>query len=255
MKIKTVTVDGKQYAELNDAGLPLYIHDDGKEVGFDAGSALQKISSLNAEARTHREAKEKAESALKGFEGIEDPAAAIKAMQTVKNFSDKNMVEAGEVEKIRAEAIKAVEDKYAPVVQERDGLQSQLHGELIGGGFARSKYVSEKLNAPVDMVQAMFGGRFKVEGGKRIGHDASGQPIFSRSRPGELADFDEALECMVDSYQHKDQIIKGSQANGGGFNGNTAANNSGLKRSEMSADSKAEYLKAHGQDSYLKLPK
>ena len=61
MKLKTQTIDGKTYAEVDAQGLPVYVHDDGKETGFDAGSALQKISSLNAEAKTHREAKEKAE--------------------------------------------------------------------------------------------------------------------------------------------------------------------------------------------------
>ena len=220
MKLKTQTLDGKTYAEVDTQGLPVYVHDDGKEVGFDAGSAMQKISTLNAEAKTHREAKEKAESTLKAFEGIEDPAAAKKALETLKNFDDKKLVDAGEVEKIKLEAIKAVEEKYAPIVQERDAFQSQLHNELIGGGFARSKFIQDNIAVPVDMVQAQFGKSFKIEEGKVVAYGTDGQKIYSRSRPGEVADFDEALESLVGGYPHKDSILKGGQGSGGGFQGN-----------------------------------
>ena len=220
MKLKTQTIDGKTYAEVDTQGLPVYVHDDGKEVGFDAGSAMQKISTLNAEAKTHREAKEKAESTLKAFEGIEDPAAAKKALETLKNFDDKKLVDAGEVEKIKLEAIKAVEEKYAPIVQERDAFQSQLHNELIGGGFARSKYIQDNIAVPVDMVQAQFGKSFKIEEGKVVAYGTDGQKIYSRARPGEVADFDEALESLVGGYPHKDSILKGGQGSGGGFQGN-----------------------------------
>lgn len=220
MKLKTVTVDNKTYAEVNEQGLPIYVHDDGKEVAHDAAQTVATISRLNGEAKTNRERYEKAESTLKAYEGIEDPAAAKKALETLKNFDDKKLVDAGEVEKIKLEAIKAVEDKYAPIVQERDAFQTQLHNELIGGGFARSKYIQENIAVPVDMIQATFGKNFQIENGKVVAVGADGQKIYSRTRPGEIADFDEALETLVGGYQHKDSILKGGQGSGGGFQGN-----------------------------------
>ncbi len=219
MKLKTQTIDGKTYAEVNEHGLPIYVHDDGKEVAHDAAQTVATISRLNGEAKTNRERYEKAESALKAFEGIEDPAAAKKALETLKNFDDKKLVDAGEVEKVKAEAIKATEDKYAPIVQERDAFQTQLHNELIGGGFARSKYIQDNIAVPVDMIQATFGKNFQIEDGKVVAVGADGQKIYSRTRPGEVADFDEALESLVGGYQHKDSILKGSQAGGAGFQG------------------------------------
>lgn len=254
MKLKTVTIEGKTYAEVNEQGLPLYIHDDGKEVAHDAPQTVATISRLNGEAKTNRERYETAETSLKAFEGIEDPVAAKKALETLKNFDDKKLVDAGEIEKVKAEAIKAVEDKYAPIVQERDAFQSQLHNELIGGGFARSKFIQDNIAVPVDMIQATFGKNFQIEGGKVVAVGADGQKIYSRARPGEIADFDEALETLVGGYQHKDSILKGGQGSGGGFQGG-GGQNSGLKRGDMSAKDKADYLKTHGQESYLKLPK
>ena len=47
--------------EINGQKLPVFVHADGKEVPFDADSALGKISQLNGESKQHREAKEAAE--------------------------------------------------------------------------------------------------------------------------------------------------------------------------------------------------
>ncbi|MFC2997615.1 DUF6651 domain-containing protein [Acinetobacter sichuanensis] len=254
MKLKTTQIDGKTYAEVNEQGLPLYIHDDGKEVAHDAAQTVATITRLNGEAKSNRERYEKAESSLAAFAGIEDPIAAKKAVETLKNFDDKKLVDAGEVEKVKAEAIKAVEEKYAPIVQERDALQNQLHGELIGGGFARSQMIKDKISVPADMVQAQFGRNFKVENGKVVAYDNHGQQIYSRSRPGELADFDEALDQLIDGYQYKDHILKGGQGSGGNFQGNTNTN-TGLKRSQMDAKAKSDFIQTHGQAAYLKLEK
>lgn len=250
MKLK---LDENGHVVVQD-GKPVYVHDDGKEVTFDALQTVSTINRLTGELKTTREAKEKAETALTVFEGIDNPADAIKALQTVRNLDDKKLVDAGEVEKVKAEAIKAVEDKFAPVVQERDALQAQLNNELIGGGFARSKYIQDNIAVPVDMIQAQFGKNFKIEDGKVVAYGADGQKIFSRARPGEVADFDEALETLVGGYQHKDAILKGSQANGGNFQSG-GNQNMGLKRSQMDAKAKSDFIQTHGQAAYLKLEK
>lgn len=223
MKLKTIEVEGKTYAEIQD-GKPVFVHDDGKEIPFDAPGALSKISQLNGEAKGHRERAEAAEGKLKKFEGIEDPEAAIKALATIKNLDDKKLVDAGEVEKVKAEAIKAVRSEFEPVVAERDKLKSDLFNEKIGGSFARSKYIAEKLAIPADLVQARFGDRFKIEDGKTVAYDAQGNKLYSRAKPGELADFEEAIDMLVDAYPHKDTILKGSGASGGGAG---ASNNNG----------------------------
>ncbi|HEJ3129468.1 TPA: hypothetical protein SL290_006283, partial [Pseudomonas aeruginosa] len=47
-------------------------------------------------------------------------------------------------------------------------------------------------------------------------YDAHGNKLYSKARPGEAADFDEALEILVDQYPYRDQILKGSGHSGGG---------------------------------------
>ncbi len=255
MKIKTVVVDGKTYAEVNDSGLPIYIHDDGKEVAFDAAHAVQKISSLNAEAKTHREAKEAAEAGLKVFDGL-DAVKAREALTTMGNLDAKKLIDAGEAERVRTEAIESVKQTYetqlADITKDRDTYQQQLHGELIGGGFARSKFASEKLAVPVDMVQAMFGKNFKVENGKPVAYDNKGQKIYSRTNHGDDAGFDEALEILVGGYQHKDSILKGSQAGGGGFHGGNGGQGGAKSMTRQSFEQlgpseKASFMKDGGE--------
>ena len=250
MKLKTVTVEGKTYAEVNEQGLPLYIHDDGKEVAHDAPQTVAAISRLNGEAKTNRERYETAETSLKAFEGIEDPVAAKKALETLKNFDDKKLVDAGEVEKVKAEAIKAIEDKYAPIVQERDAFQSQLHNELIGGGFSRSKFIQDNIAVPVDMIQATFGKNFQIENGKVVAVGVDGQKIYSRTRPGEVADFDEALESLVGGYPHKDSILKGNQSGGGGFQAGGGGKTGPKSLAECKTkDEKIAYMKHVGEQA------
>ncbi|WP_447775252.1 DUF6651 domain-containing protein [Pseudomonas chlororaphis] len=227
MKLKIVEVDGKQYAEIQD-GKPVFIEDDGKEVAFDAPGTRATITRLNSEAKDNRLRAETAEKAVKAFEGIDDPAAAKKALGIVANLDAKTLVDAGEIEKVKTEISKAYQTQLDEANGKAQTFEQQLYAEKIGGSFARSKYIADKLAVPVDMVQATFGQNLKVEEGKVVAYDAQGQKIFSRSRPGELADFDEAIETLVSQYPHRDHILKSSNANGGGAQGGDGGN-SGAK--------------------------
>lgn len=215
MKLK---LDEQGHVVVQD-GKPVYVHDDGKEIPFDAAAAMSKIGDLNKEAKGHRERADTAETKLKAFEGIDDPVAAAKALATVKNLDDKKLVDAGEVEKVKTEAIKAIEEKYAPTVKRVEELEGQLYGEKIGGSFARSKFIADKLAIPSDIAQSFFGKHFSIDSGKVVATDLGGNKVFSRTRPGELADFDEALEFLVESYPGKDHIIRSSGASGSGAGG------------------------------------
>lgn len=247
MKLKTVDLDGKTYAEISD-GKPLFIDEDGKEIAIDVANTRATIGRLNAEAKSFREAKEAAEAKLKTFEGIEDGDAARKALETVKNLKDGDLVTAGKVEEIKAAARKAAEEQVAAaakasaeqiaaVTKERDALQSSLYDEKIGGAFSRSKFIAEKIAVPPDMVQATFGKAFKVEDGRTVAYDHTGNKIYSRAKPGEIADFDEALETLVENYTYRDSILKGS-GTGSGAKPNGGAGGGGgksLTRKEFDA--------------------
>lgn len=209
-------------------GKPVYVHEDGKEVAFDASGTVSTITRLNAEAKSHRERAESAEKSLKGFDGIADPAAARNALDVVSKLDQKKLVDAGEIDTVRNEISKAFQTQLDEANGKAQTFEQQLYAEKIGGNFSRSKYIADKLAVPADMVQATFGQNLKIEEGKVVAYDTQGQKIFSRARPGELADFDEAIETLVSQYPHRDHILKSSNANGGGAQGGDGGN-SGAK--------------------------
>jgi len=240
MKLKTIEKDGVVYAEVKD-GKPVYTHDDGKDHEFDAVGTVGKIAQLNREAQGHREAKEAAEAKLKDFAGIEDAEAARKALELAKNIKDGDLIKAGQVEEIKAAAKRSAEEQVAAANKaatealkraevERDDIRNLYNSEKIAGAFKGSKVIAEKVAIPHDMVQARFGAAFKIEeGGKLVGYGSDGNKIFSRVRPGDLADFDEAMEILIDQYPSKDQILKGTGNRGDGAARNVNTNGSGKK--------------------------
>lgn len=215
MKLKTVDIDGKTYAEVQD-GKPVFEDSDGKTIAFDAPGTIQTISARNAEAKANRERAEAAEKALKQFEGIENPADALKAIETMKSLDQKKLIDAGEVDRVKAEISKAYDEKLTAAEKRALAAETNLNKEMIGGSFARSKFIADKIAVPSDLIQSQFGSLFTLEDGKIVAKRPDGNPVYSKANPGNPANFDEALEILIDEYPHKDHILKGTGNSGGG---------------------------------------
>lgn len=258
MKLK---LDANGNVVLQD-GKPIYILDDGREVAHDAAGTVATISRLNGEAKSHRERAEAAEGRLKGFDGIEDGPAALAALTTIKNLGAGELKTAAQVQEIKDAAAKSATEAVAAATrQAADSLKAMtdqnakltasLNDHIVGGSFAGSKFIAEKLAIPADIAQKVFGDRFKVDGGKLVPMDQSGNPIFSATRHGEHADFEEAMQVMVGQYANKDMILKGSGASGGGAS-SAPAGGSGKKAASraqwdsMSQADRMEHSKAGG---------
>ncbi|MCY0910845.1 DUF6651 domain-containing protein [Massilia antarctica] len=215
------------------AKLPIFVHPDGREAPFDADTTVATIGRLNGEAKANRVRAEESELKLKAFDGIEDGEAARQALTTMKNIKDGDLVAAGKVQEIKdaaaasakqavADATRAAEAREQALTATNTKLTADLNNHIVGGSFAGSAFIKDKLAIPADMAQTFFGSRFKVDGGKLVPMDAQGNPIFSATRHGEHADFDEAIQVMVGQYANKDMILKGSGASGGGAQGGGA---------------------------------
>jgi len=206
---------------------PIFVYGDGREAAFDADGTISTISRLNGEAKGHRERAEAAETRLKAFDGIEDGEAARKALELAKNIKDGELVTAGKVQEIKDAATRSAREsveaatrsaaeKEKALTEQNAKLTQDLNNHIIGGSFAGSKFIAEKLAIPADIAQKMFADRLKVENGKLVPMDANGNPLFSVVRHGENATFEEAIEVYVSQYPNKEMILKGSGASGGG---------------------------------------
>lgn len=211
-------------------GNPVNILPNGQEqvVGLDA------ISRLNSEAKEHRTAKEAAEAKLKMFEGL-DPELARKAIDTVGKLDAKKLIDAGEVDKVRKE----ISDQYLAQIAEKESLAAQLQGQLhdmkIGKVFESSKFLNENLAVPKDFVEAAYRSNFKIEDGKIVPYGKDGNKIYSKTRIGEVADAEEALQILIESHPSKDAILKADVGSGSGNKGGGGQQGGSniIKRSEF----------------------
>lgn len=207
--------DGKP---VMDGENPVYIKPDGTETTQDVEKLAEKIGQLNGEAKNHREKRQEAEDKLKEFTGV-DLEAAKKAIETVKKLDDKELIDAGKVDEVRAEITKQYEGKLAEKDETNKQLQGRLDSTMIGYAFANSKYIADKIAVPGDMIKSTFGSQFKVTDNGIRAVDGNGNEIMSKQNIGEPASFDEALEIIIGGYANKDQILKGSGSQGSGSQG------------------------------------
>lgn len=252
MKLK---LDENGNAVIKD-GKPVYVHNDGQEVAFDAPAAMAKIGELNNEAKTHRLAAKDATEKLKAFEGITDPGAAIKALQFAQSMEGKKAMDDESIKNLISSAVKPIQDEldvYKTKLSEKDAHIYKLE---VSNRFSSSAFLKDKtiFGETPDIAEAYFGRHFKIEGGKVVATDANGNQLYSRVRPGEPADFEEAVAILVDTHPKKDHMLKAMGASGSGAQGTadkgTKEKSSVLKRTEfdkLSPADRSEFAKKGGK--------
>ncbi len=231
MELKTKEIDGVTYAETSD-GKPVYIHEGNEEKPMDVAHMMRAISERNKECQTHREAKEAAQAKLRQFEDISNPEKALEALRIVENLDHKQLIDAKEVDKLKAEMSKTYEEKIGAItkgydeklteqVNRANELENKHQQLAINNAFERSPYIKEKIAVPAEMVQALFQSRFKMEDGKLIGYHPDGRVITSKERLDDPATFEECIETIICTYDNRSHILKGANSSGAGGGGGT----------------------------------
>jgi hypothetical protein len=229
---------------VTEDGKIVYINPDGDELPLDPPAMYEKISIMGKDNQKDRDKYRELRAKYSAFDNIDDIDAwreeAEKAIATVTNFNDKDYLKAEKVEKIKADMNAAWEEKMkakdqsiaekekaaAEVVSKKDAQIRQL---LVSNKFAVSPYFNgseSKTLLPPDLAESYFGKNFKVEesddGTLSIkAYDVRGELLTSKLNPGEPAEFDEAIGMIVETYPHKDMILRaaGSGSGGGGGGG------------------------------------
>jgi len=234
MKLKTIKHEGKTYAEVSD-GKPVYLDDEGKEHRYDAPAMRGSLDKLNGVLSEERGKLQALSDKIKTFDGL-DAEAARAALQTLDSIDKKKLIDAGEIDKVKAQ----ISEGYDKQLAEKDKAYSELERthqtDKINLAFQGSKFVKDRLAIPADMVQSAFARNFQFANGTIKPVDNNGNPIYSESNPAELASFDEALERIVSQYPSRDAIMKGTGHSGSG-SGPVDGGNGGskMRRSDFDA--------------------
>lgn len=227
--------DGKTI-EMKD-GNPVWIDVNGGEGVL----AHDSITRLNGEAKTLRQRAETAEAALVPFKDI-DPVAAKKAIELTKNIDAKKLIDAGDVEKVKAEIAANYTAQVTELTNANQKLTTDLSDLRIGGIFAQSDFIRDNIAVPRDMFEASFRNNFKIVDGKLEAFDKTGNRVMSKAKLGEYAEPEEALAILVDQHPQKATILKASGNSGGGNNGGGGhrQGNRQIKRSDYDRLTPAE---------------
>jgi len=244
--LTTKDSDGNTVISANEKGLPIVIDDEKEQddpdysTPVDAIHLLSKIPDLQKESKTHRlkknELSDELEKLKKSYDGV-DPEKAKEALKTFDALSVGDLTKKEEVEKIKTEAEQAwkskfddVQKNHASELEEKNkvikGIEDSLRKSIVSTAFSSSGHFSGQnptTKLPPDVAEAYFGKHFRVEKDEKdnmiIVGSLKGKDIFSKSRPGSLADLDEAMEKILEAYPNKDAILfksVGSGAPGGG---------------------------------------
>lgn len=255
--------------ETND---PIWVGDDGKEIPIQPDRFFGKINELNTESAGRRKALQEAQGKLKLLEGIENPEEYLEearaALEKVKALDDNQLLEAGKVEELKAQIREAYEgklqekDKARATLEEKlSEREQQMNDYMIGREFAASSFVTEQTVLPPDIAQTYFGRFFQVEDGRVVGRwPDTGEPIYSETNPGEVAEFEEAIERVVSKRSDKDKILRSVGATGVGTDGNNrgkpASKWGHIKHRGQFRDAaeKAKFISEEGQEKFRALP-
>jgi len=222
--------------------MPVYTHEDGQDIPFDAPASQLKINELNTESKNHRLEAKDANEKLATFEGIEDPVAALKAVEIVSNLDAKKLIDADQVEVLklqlgetyeseRKKLVDGFADKELGYTSQITDLNATMHQMVVMDRFSRSPYFAgeaPKTTLTPDIAANHFGKHFKVEGSgvdaKVVGY-LNDDVIQSREKFGTPADFEEAMATIIDNYQFKDRILTSGKAGGPDTKGNQETRN------------------------------
>lgn len=222
-------------------GHPVFIYNDGKESPFDADAALTNIQNLTTESMSRKTRLKDLETKYEPLKDIQDIpgylSEASKAIETVKNFKDKEFIEANKVEALKKgvqdsyEAkIAELEKGYKKQIEEKDAMlgtkEAGIHRLIAREGLAKSAYLKNNTVLSPDIAFDVFGSQISYEeSGKNyipVVTKQNGERIFSLKQPGSYAGLDEALEILINEREDKNSILRsgsggsGSQHNHGG---------------------------------------
>lgn len=209
---------------VGEGGNPVLVTQDGKEEEFNLDANKQYIDGLKAESIGRRKELTELKDQYKQYEGL-DVAQAREALEKVKKIGDKELIDAGKVDEVRAEMKSNYEALLDSEKQRAAALENQMRSYVIGQSFADSKFIADKLSIPLDMARTHFGRNFTVTSDNKVValRDANdpNSIIYSASNPSEPASFDEAIASFVNNYEYRDQILKSSGNQGAGTNRGT----------------------------------
>ncbi|MEN3754379.1 hypothetical protein [Mangrovibacter phragmitis] len=199
--------------------------------------------------------KESTES-LKQFEGI-DPEAVRGILQRFSDDEEAKLIAGGKIDEVlnrRTERLRADTEKQIKAANDRadkaESFSNKFRDRVLGDAIRSAAAKAGALAEASDDLILRAKGTFQLnDEGEAVAVDANGDVLFGKDGKTPLTPLEWA-ESLKETAPHLFPRAEGTGAGGHKPNGGGS-----LKRSEMNANDKADYIRKHGQQAYLKLPK
>lgn len=198
---------------VDDKGHPIWIDTDGKEKSFDIKDNGDLIANLRNENIERRQTNSSLETKLKAYEGI-DPQKARDALKLMEEGGNEDI--AG-VQKRYDDLLKTQEQELTAKYEK---AEESLRQALKVNAFATSEFIREHTTGDIGYLEYLFGKHFKVQDDGTVvcTHDLNNpdQLLYSKTKPTQLASFDEALSMLLNESSKRDHLLKAVNNQGGG---------------------------------------
>ena len=265
-----LVIDTDGNAVLKD-GMPLYKYDDGTEQPLNLGETIttneKRISNLEEEKDRHFESRQKAEQTLQSYGKI-TPDSAKKNADTVKKLKGKKLYDEHGLEEYQKEWTKDItanmneeweakqttwDDTQITLKQEIEDMDKIIFDLAVKSRLATHPYFAgsdrKTVYRPQDAAK-IYGDRFKVEREgivlKVQALDRDGKVLLSKKNHGLPAEFNEAVELIVQSDNDgNDDIFRSSNISGPQITGNMDPGGKPIKEGSSPVDMIKSGLKKH----------
>ncbi len=236
MEALPLVLDKEKLSEIPENFRGLYSEKDGKFV-LDAAPRKDIGRFLDSKRAAETEA-----ARLKEQLGDLDPEEARDAVALKRRLEERKLLEKGDVEAViarREAALKAEAEKARQPLEARaTAAETKLSSVLRDQALLRAAGELDVVKEALDDVLLLGASELKVVGGELVGAD------------GPVADVGAWLKAKLERRKHwlAPSTGGGTPPKSGSVSGPAA------RRGAMSPQQKADYIKAHGQAAYLRLP-
>lgn len=216
-------------------------------------AAVNGLKSKNAELLgTIKQQKDN----LSRFDGI-DPDAVRGILQRFSDDEEAKLIAEGKIDEVlnkRTERMRADVDKQIAAANERadkaEAFSGKFRDRVLGDAIRGAALKAGALAGAADDIILRARGTFTLnDDGEAVAVDGEGNPVLGKDGKTPLAPA-EWIESLKETAPHLFTPAEGTGA--GGHKSGAGAN---LKRSEMTSQQKTDYIRKHGQQAFLRLPK
>jgi len=283
--------EGKKAIQAGEDGLPMFEEETGKdEEGnpvyvqktADVFHLLEKVPSLSKDLDAYKTKLRNAKTVVsplidKGilkeedlFGGNKDSfdgwfSEANGSIEKVKSFDSIKMKDIDEMkkqlDKSTKERIESVQKEFISKEEKYKNdltdAESTIRKLMISDKFTASDFLKKNCDhVPADVIFANFGNRFKVEkdedGNRRtVGYTPEGKPVYSITKTGDIADFEEAVSIMIREDKNAGFYLKGISGSGTG-GGPGRANMNSMKDRIAQLEAAGDFVEANAIKRHLK---